>query len=651
MSFAAHGNWCGPGWSAGKWKDAKDLTEEDKQVEAIDALDQACKNHDIAIAEGDPEANEKFEQEAGALGFKGAAFATLVKWLGPSSQSILQNKMKNKEKRKEAYENARQRAESNRARLKKEQEERRSIQRQFHHDENRVYAVNGNGESSERKRKAEEDLDDTSDRYGKQDEFPVANPDDMIHATIDEEMNQNLITPNRPTPQMVPTLTREDRPIRGQPERSLTNLLHQVDMDNQDVEMAPMALRVGSTSSDGDVSNNTNVMPKYNIPREIGFWTERRSAMLPVSIYFSVNKLDASSPVVLKFMLNDTYDIFRFTSVQKQTFPAISTSYFPDSAESTNTNGNYTTQYTKANYAGVNRSKGISNDMAYSIFNLTANGIKTYKPIGLNMLRAIQFPTTTRTSVAGQGSGGGDPQTTGNGLFGYGTRANTGDYAMAWRDYYERNYRNRHVMQCDWKLTIESAETGAFHRGVVLNATETITTQTQATPTIPTNKNLSTLLRFKRIKENRLTNFNAQGGRTKDIISGSWSPNKNIRRDVVDDERTKVWYPTKNVNSPSPFDWKEFETLLFYNDEMSNNQNAYFNCKLDLLYHVQYRDLEEYIRYPEYAEVMTPVLYREDATYPAGTFPAGTSWPSGDEPSTLTEGRMFSTWATPAVNA
>lgn len=50
MSFAYHGNYCGPGWSAGQYKDAKDLTQQDfDRVPAIDTLDEICKAHDYDI--------------------------------------------------------------------------------------------------------------------------------------------------------------------------------------------------------------------------------------------------------------------------------------------------------------------------------------------------------------------------------------------------------------------------------------------------------------------------------------------------------------------------------------------------------------------------------------------------------------------------
>lgn len=46
MSFKFHGNWCGPGWSDGKWQ----LSVKDGKLPAIDELDRVCKIHDQAYA-------------------------------------------------------------------------------------------------------------------------------------------------------------------------------------------------------------------------------------------------------------------------------------------------------------------------------------------------------------------------------------------------------------------------------------------------------------------------------------------------------------------------------------------------------------------------------------------------------------------------
>ena len=44
-----HGNWCGPDWTAGQKKPAKDLTRRDRDVWCVDKLDCACRIHDIEV--------------------------------------------------------------------------------------------------------------------------------------------------------------------------------------------------------------------------------------------------------------------------------------------------------------------------------------------------------------------------------------------------------------------------------------------------------------------------------------------------------------------------------------------------------------------------------------------------------------------------
>ena len=81
-----HGNWCGPGWTAGQYKDAADLTDEDRAVPAIDKLDAACKAHDIGLhdhPEQADEINKEFVSTVKGMGIKGALFALAVGLAGP----------------------------------------------------------------------------------------------------------------------------------------------------------------------------------------------------------------------------------------------------------------------------------------------------------------------------------------------------------------------------------------------------------------------------------------------------------------------------------------------------------------------------------------------------------------------------------------
>jgi hypothetical protein len=87
----AYGNWCGPGWSAGQDKDAKDLTEEDFNVPAIDELDQACKDHDIMLhlsPHNAEEINQQFYDKVKNMGVTGYLFGLAVQKFGPSGTSL-----------------------------------------------------------------------------------------------------------------------------------------------------------------------------------------------------------------------------------------------------------------------------------------------------------------------------------------------------------------------------------------------------------------------------------------------------------------------------------------------------------------------------------------------------------------------------------
>lgn len=86
-----YGNWCGPGWTAGKHMNAEDMTEEDREVPAIDGLDMACKRHDIGLHDRPwmaDEINAKFVKEARQEGVLGTAFAAAVAVGGPTNAPL-----------------------------------------------------------------------------------------------------------------------------------------------------------------------------------------------------------------------------------------------------------------------------------------------------------------------------------------------------------------------------------------------------------------------------------------------------------------------------------------------------------------------------------------------------------------------------------
>lgn len=73
--FRFHGNYCGPGWSAGKYQNSVV-----SDVQSVDELDQACKEHDARYAMGDDlaAADYEFTTKAIRLGGKGLIAGGLV---------------------------------------------------------------------------------------------------------------------------------------------------------------------------------------------------------------------------------------------------------------------------------------------------------------------------------------------------------------------------------------------------------------------------------------------------------------------------------------------------------------------------------------------------------------------------------------------
>lgn len=73
MSFKYHGNWCGPGWSDGKWQ----TSVKDGSLKPIDQLDYLCKLHDQAYANA--KGNYEKESEADLKFARTAVYSSSVK--------------------------------------------------------------------------------------------------------------------------------------------------------------------------------------------------------------------------------------------------------------------------------------------------------------------------------------------------------------------------------------------------------------------------------------------------------------------------------------------------------------------------------------------------------------------------------------------
>lgn len=586
MSFAGHGKWCGPGWSAGQYKDAKDLTEEDKLVPADDELDQACKEHDIGIAEGDPEANKKFYEKAYAANWYGVGMAAIVALAGPPTHSYLRGNenMKTKEEK--------------RAEIKQRAREKQQKQERIWDAESTDIAM-----ENVRKRKASQEILGPQKRIPyeeeeetKGDEFPVINAEDAIHATIDEEMNQNLreVAVNAGgdmiTPQMVPRgrdpdMTREDRPLRGvRPQRSLTNLLNQADNDQIMEDFQPMALRSagGGEAGGTGTSNNKETAVKYNSRSEMGIFTETRTAYLPITVYFSINRTDITLPVPLRFRVDWPFDIFKENTLEEQSLRI-------------------------AYNEGTIRQKGLSNDMAKSgNRNTGVTGITTtaatFNTVGasgrdpaINQGQLFPFPTTVvgataavqgTALIAGKSSSG---------------AINDARCIPAYRKWYAKMYQYAHCMETDWKVTYSSGDSNEEFQNVrVYEGIDCVSTGN--TDRIPVDCELGTVDHWPYLKKHDLKQRTENNSRMDYTISGKWVPGRQHPMKMIPNtEEIKTWTKLGDTDflDRNPAAYREDITLLHYSHPDSNNQAGFYNVRVDLRYKIQFKDLTNNLRWPK----------------------------------------------------
>lgn len=559
MSFAAHGNWCGPGWSARQWKDAKDLTEEDKKVEAVDALDQACKNHDIRIAEGDPEANEKFAEEAGALGIKGAAFAALVKWLGPSSQSILQNReqmiptrIRTNKKRKVPYEVKRK---ANLRTSEAEANIKEALQQQ--QDDADIEAA--------------EDVEITEAILDAQGDVPAM-------------VSSNFVTPDRPVP-TEPNLSRgEGQPIRGprNPE-SLPNLpdLDNNDMADQDEEMAPMAARSAAVQGGTTTrAGNRETLVRYNARAEMGIFTETRTAYLPLTVYFSINRTKIGQSIPLHFRVDWPVNIFSRNTLVAQQLKIL---------------------YNESNV----RAQGLSNDMAkQGLRGATVTGTtaaaNNFHTLGVgardpayNQAQLIPFPTTVVGNVVAVQGTALVAGTSSSGTI------SDGAAVPAYRRWYAKMYQYAHCMETDWRVTYFSGDMNEEFQNI--RVYEGLDCQSDGnTDTIPIDRELGTVDHWPYLKKHDVICRTESKACQQYVISGTWNPNKqHPMKMVANEEDVKTWTKLNATDfADRTTNYREDVTLLHYSHPDSFNNAAFVNVRVDLRYKIQFKDLSNSLRWP-----------------------------------------------------
>jgi hypothetical protein len=571
MSFAAHGNWCGPGWSAGQWKNAEDLTEEDKVVPAVDALDEACKRHDINIAEGDPLANKKFYEEAAAAGYYGLSLAQFVKIGGPSLQNYLRG-----------GEEVNQRMSSKRRKVNDD-------------DDEYIAWVTDNSikvkDTSKGKQRKEAAAARKASNRQVVDDMPTpafAPVEDMEEEKEDDSVRnalvslQNFETPDQPVPRMAPVLTRPERQTREPTNRSLANLLDQADttMAETDVEMSSaLALRSSDSNGNGTRGNRETTV-KYNMRAEMGIFTETRTAYLPVTFFLSVNNTRRTSSIPLRIRLDHPVNILLGNTLTRQDIIW--------------------------NGGSFTRSRGLSNDAVQPNERATGDNTGAINSIdpGINKDQLTPFPCTIVGAV-----GGNSTLTTGNRYSSSGA-INDGTCIPAYRRWYAKMYDWAHCMETDYKITYFSGDQNESFQNMTVFEGMNCTSDNN-TARIPEDKELQKVMHWPHLKTHRISGRTSEKPKRDYVISGTWTDNSTYPMKMVpNEEDQKTWTACSGTDmSDRLLNYREELLLLHYTDYDSTHTPAYFNVRVDLRYKVQFRDLSNVIRFLGSG---TPATYSSD---------------------------------------
>ena len=541
-----YGNWCGPGWSAGQWKDAKDLTEEDKRKPAVDALDQACKNHDIGIAEGDPNANKRFWYEATRTGATGVLFALAVSGAGPSLHNTL-----------------------------------RGGEEITHTMETRA---------GKRKRLTEEEVLQALNEGRSLEAEDINVGEDMdVEGEVYTSGDSSFVTPENANPPRRPIMTRGDRPPRGlQLGRSLINLLqnpNEARNTNMDTTAADatttLALR-STTNNAGDGQRGNKETPvMYNARAELGIFTETRTAYLPLTVYLSINRTQIVAPIPLHFRVDWPHEIFFNNTLVQQ-------------------------KLNLSHAEGHVRNIGLSNDMARhgvratgaGSLGLTASNFNTIgatpRDPALNQGQLFPFPTTlvgSTSAVQGtaliQGSSSYDSIPDANAI-------------PAYRKWYAKMYQYAHCMETDWKVTYFSGEQNdEFQNMRIYEGIDCVSTGNL--DKIPDSVELGSIDHWPYLKKHDLICRTTEKPRRDYTISGTWKPDiDHPMKMVANTEEIKTWTKlgSEDFGERTPNAYREDITLLHYSHPDSFNQAAFWNARIDLRYKVQFKDLTNFLRWP-----------------------------------------------------
>lgn len=329
------------------------------------------------------------------------------------------------------------------------------------------------------------------------------------------------------------------------------------DADGNPVQNASATTTLAkSAAGSASGSNGTGETPvDLSMPRELGFFTETRTAALPIKFYCSANKI-ARNPAnvnVLKIRMNSPYGILGKTTFVDQTEGAAVTS-------------------------------GISAHQA------NAYGATNDTPL-LNFETTIRLPTAPTASAAGAGV------------------PTDGEVRPAWLLHYAQFYESMHVIETKYRITFVSPET-EIGRRVNAFIDKDVYTASSTGNTMPSNyERFYYNSQFKRVDKVIIGERNNNDARNWiQTYEGTWRPGM-WSKNTLNAEDIKAWYSTGAEPSPS---WHEELQIVFTTDEFIGFTFANLNIMVELEYVIQFKDLVGKIRYPLDGTNIIGVSYPSD---------------------------------------
>lgn len=588
------GNWCGPNWTAGQIKPASEITPADYNVPAKSETDQKCKDHDIDIfeANNDPEkikaADERFVTSTANGGFQERIMSTLVHNYGPAASLSKMPKYRlDKKKDKQVQEQREKYVEEKGHRIPITQDY--VYPHPYKNTNARKNTINTKRGITPTIREINTGPKGPFDDYDSDIDDDQQFYQDVEDVEIMEELNN--ITPARKQ-----AVDNGISPQDAQARSSLANLrsirepleqrLNQID---QNMDMEPQAAMTMAIEGGPATSNRQETAVDYFNQRELGILTNTRTAILPLTVYFSINMPQEYAPIKLSIRMNHWRNMFLNTSFVAQpvaTFDTPTTSWnFPKRTSGLSADKPHDQQWRQR--------------FAHEVTSITGSeGLRgkpvdgTYRPVWANYQRLMWYPNRLY-----------GPESNGALEAKAGTAVTT---IPAWAKWYEKIYDYMSVMETNYKLTIVPASEAAGETcDMIVFKQNDCKTATNTDDVMPVSQEAAHVLtaasslppdqlrKYKNIKKlsvDSIQSFNHRKHYLTD--AGKYIPGST--KLIQNEEDIKTWYRTGQDYTPQ---WEETMNYYFYQKEFSSRYATCYHAKLEMAYIVQFKELKPKIRY------------------------------------------------------